>query len=59
MKRVNIEQCSALRMTTGGEKKHPVVIHGGDKMQWVGFGWVNEGKASARDRKKYPRVTES
>jgi hypothetical protein len=53
------EQCTTIAMTTGGEKKHPVIIRYGDKMQWVGMGWVNEGKASYAERKKYPHLIES
>ena len=47
---------STIKMVAGGEKKHPVVILDGDVRRWVGFGWVNEGKADAADRKKYPTV---
>lgn len=43
-------------MVAGGEKKHPVVIHDGMVKQWVGIGWVTEGKAKAADRKAYPTV---
>lgn len=44
-------ELSTIKMVAGGEKKHPVVILGGDVRRWVGFGWVNEGKADAEDRK--------
>lgn len=55
-KTVKASDCSVFRMVAGGEKKHPVVIRRGDKMQWVGFGWVNEGRASEADKAKYPSV---
>ena len=43
-------------MVNGNEKKHPRVILDGIVKNWIGFGWVDEGKATAADRKKYPTV---
>ncbi len=53
---VPVAELSTIKMTTGGEKKHPVVIHNGYVKRWVGMGWVSEDKATAADIKKYPTV---
>lgn len=45
---------SRIAMTTGGEKVHPVVIVDGNRMRWVGFGWINEDEASREDMARYP-----
>lgn len=47
-----------IAMTCGGEKTHPVVIMDGNKMRWVGFGWVDEGEATIADREAYPLVVD-
>ena len=41
-------------MIAGNEKKYSRVIINGVIKNWVGFGWVDEGKATAEDFKKYP-----
>jgi len=51
-------QLSNLRMTTGGEKELSRVVLDGHVKFWVGIGWVDEGKATAADRAKYPTVVE-
>lgn len=53
---VTRSECSNLRMTTGGEKKHPVVIEDGTVKRWVGIGWVDERPATAADLKLFPQV---
>lgn len=55
-KTVKRSQLSNIRMTTGGEDKYSKVILDGNVRQWVGIGWVDEGPASADDKKKYPTV---
>lgn len=49
-------QLSTLRMVAGGEDNISKVIMNGNVHQWVGIGWVDEGKASKADEFKYPRV---
>lgn len=56
MKTVTREQVSTLRMVAGNEKKHPRVILDDHVQNWVGFGWVDEGPATKKDKKKYPTV---
>jgi len=55
-KTVKISKLSTLKMTCGNEKKYSVVIHEGMRKQWVGIGWVDEGPATAADKKRYPKV---
>jgi hypothetical protein len=54
MKTVPVSSLSTIKMTTGGEKKHPVVTHNGHVKRWVGFGWVTENKATKKDKESYP-----
>jgi hypothetical protein len=56
MKYVDSDQLINLRMVTGNEKKYPVVILNGIVNRWVGFGFVEEGKATPEQIKKYPTV---
>lgn len=53
---VSLANCATLRMTTGGEKSHPIVIHDGMVKEWVGFGWIDLGLAVPDDYLKYPEV---
>ena len=55
-KTVKASELSTIRMTTGGEKKHSVVIHEGVVKEWVGMGWIDVRIATKIDRKKYPTV---
>lgn len=56
-KTVNAENLSIMRMSCDSKQKLPqVVINGERRMRWVGIGWVDQGKATAADRKKYPAV---
>lgn len=50
---------STIAMVNGNERKHSKVICDGRVMQWVGFGWVDEGPPSAADRRRLPRVEEA
>lgn len=56
VKEVHVEQLTIIRMSCGGAKRHPIVIDGGVVKEWVGIGWVEKGKATAEDKKKYPAV---
>ena len=56
-KTVNASELSTIKMVAGGEKRYPVVIDEGIVIRWVGFGWVDEGKATDKAFKKYPVVT--
>jgi hypothetical protein len=44
-------------MGCGGKNKPTRVIDGDRVMFYVGIGWVDEGKATAADKKKYPKLT--
>lgn len=43
-------------MIAGNEDKYTRVIVDGTVRMWVGFGWVNEGKPSASERKTLPKA---
>lgn len=47
---------AAIRMTTGGEKRHPMVILDGTVRHWVGFAWVDEGAPSEEQARTLPLV---
>jgi hypothetical protein len=53
---VKRSELSNLRMAAGNEKKHTTVIDNGDLKEWVGIGWINEGRATRQDRNKFPVV---
>ncbi len=57
-KAVTLKEVGNIAMVNGNEKKHPRVILDGDVMNWVGYGWVDEGKATDADRKKYPTLVD-
>lgn len=56
MKRKTIKRSalSSTKMTTGGEDKIRAVILDGIVMRWVGIGWVDEGKPTAKQRASLP-----
>lgn len=53
---VKRSELSTIRMVAGGEKRIDRVIIGDRVHNWVGFGWVDEGKATKANFKKYPTV---
>lgn len=53
---VRKSEMSTWAMVTGGEKRHPRVIFDSHVMQWVGFGWVDEGDADGNERSVLPLV---
>ncbi len=58
MKKIKRSELSNLRMVAGNEKKYSIVIIDGILKEWVGIGWVGEGKASIEDKRKYPTAKE-
>lgn len=58
-KTVTARDMTTIHMVQGGERKHPVVIVENHVMRWVGFGWVDEGVATAKDRRKFPVAVET
>jgi len=61
MKKVKRSELATIRMVGHNEKKFSVVLMPETKLyrkRWVGFGWVDEGEASADDIKKYPVVVD-
>ena len=44
-------------MSCHPKAKHTTVIDDGHVRNWVGIGWVDHGKATEADYKKYPTVT--
>lgn len=53
---VHARELSAVKMVAGNENRYTRVIDSGNLKNWVGFGWIDEGPASAEDRAKYPEV---
>lgn len=47
-----------MKMVAGREKRISRVIIGKNVHNWIGFGWVDEGKATKAQLKKYPTVKE-
>ena len=39
-------------------REYPIVILDDHKYLFVGIGWVDEGKASAEDKSKYPKAVD-
>lgn len=58
-KTVTRRQCTTLAMVAGGERKHSTIISEGRRLHWVGIGWVDEGPATADDKKKFPELSPS
>lgn len=58
-KTVTRDQLSLFKMTTGGEKKYPIVVLGDRVKEWVGFGWIDIGEADAADRERFPLVVDA
>lgn len=56
MKTVKRSQLSQIKMVAGNEKKYSRVILNNRIQNWVGFGWVDEGRATTAQKKLYPVV---
>lgn len=56
---IRMSELTTLKMTTGGEKRHSIVIIGANVERWVGFGWVTERPATAKDHERYLTVVDS
>lgn len=59
MKTIQARELSTIAMVNRNEKTIKVVIDEGIKKRWVGFGWVEEGKATKKDKDTYPTVVRS
>ena len=57
MKTITADKCSIIYMSCHPKAKHTTVIDDGHVRNWVGIGWVDHGKATEADYKKYPTVT--
>ena len=55
-KTVKRSELSSLAMASGNEKKFTRVILDGTVRNWVGFGWIDEGKPTAEQARRLPRV---
>ena len=53
---VKAAELSTIKMVAGNEKIYSRVIQDGEVKNWVGFGWVDEGKATSKDYELYPMV---
>lgn len=56
MKTVQAHELSRISMVEGNESKYTKVIDYGILKEWVGFGWIELGKATDEDKEKYPTV---
>lgn len=57
MKTIDARKLSNTAMVAGGEKRISKVIDRGTLKEWVGIGWIDLRRATAKDRAKYPTVT--
>ena len=55
-KTIKRAKLSNLSMVAGGEKTISKVILDGVVKQWVGFGWVDEGKPTKQQNETLPHV---
>lgn len=51
---INITDLRTISMVTKNGKKYQTVIHAGIIKDWVGIGWIELGKPTKEDFKKYP-----
>lgn len=51
---INITDLRTISMVTKNEKNYQTVIHAGIIKDWVGIGWIELGKPTKEDFKKYP-----
>jgi hypothetical protein len=58
MKTVKRSELAILRMVAGNEDLYTHVVDGERLKGWVGIGWVDEGKATDKDKATYPTVIE-
>ena len=47
-----------IKMTTGGERTHRIVIDEGVVKEWIGFGWIELHEADQSDLDQYPSVVD-
>lgn len=57
-KTIKRSKLSKLSMVAGGEKTASKIILNGTVRQWVGFGWVDEGKPTKHQSKTLPHVVD-
>lgn len=50
---IAVSELSNLKMVTRNEKKFTYVIHNGMLKQWVGIGWIDVRKPTAKDKEMY------
>jgi len=53
---VQLKELSSIKMAGKNGTKYSKIIHNDMIKQWVGIGWVSEGKATKQDYRKYPVV---
>ena len=56
MKNIRRSEVTNIRMVARNEKKYSRIIMNNHVHNWVGFGWIDEGKATTKDKQKYPEV---
>lgn len=59
MKTIMREELTAIRMTTGGERKIHKVIDNGEVYLWVGIGWVSEGPPTRHQKRHLHHVIDA
>lgn len=56
METINVRKLTNIAMTAGGEKAIKQVIHRGQVVEWVGFGWIDIREPTAEDRTTIPQA---
>ena len=56
--KVKRSELTNMKMVSGNESKYSRIIVDGVVKNWIGFGWIPEGKATKDDYNKYPVVEE-
>lgn len=56
--RKTVKRCelSSLAMATGNEKRISRIILDGTVRNWIGFGWLDEGKPTTEQKRTLPVV---
>lgn len=55
---VKRSELSSLKMVASNEKKFSKVIDGDTVKEWIGFGWIDLGEPSDKEKISLPKVVD-